>query len=65
MANIKVLEDLKRKSNNFHFENELFIIFSESGFEHDLVGISKIEKNVILIDGDTIARMIRTKTIPS
>ena len=65
MANIKVLEDLKRKSNNFHFENELFIIFSESGFEQDLVGISKIEKNVILIDGDTMARMIRTKTIPS
>ena len=65
MANIKVLEDLKRKSNNFDFENELFIIFSESGFERDLVAISKIEKNVILIDGDAMARMIRTKIIPS
>ncbi len=62
-ANIGVLENLKGKSTSFDFGRKIFIIFSEAGFEPDLVELSKIEKNVILIDGNTMEEIIRTKTV--
>ena len=62
-ANIKILEDLKRKSNHFDFENKIFIIFSKSGFEPDLVQLSDIEKDIILIHRDTMSRIIKTRSV--
>ncbi len=58
-ADINILNELKRKSSIFDFDNKLYIIFSYSGFNNDLITVSSIEKNVILIDGKKMENLLK------
>lgn len=55
---IKELNKLKEKSAhiNGHYENKYFYLFSKSGFDDELVSLSKVDKNIILIDIDEICK---------
>ncbi len=56
---LDIFENLKRKASLFNSINNIYIIFSFSGFKDDLRNISKIEKNVILIDSKTMENTIK------
>jgi len=56
---IDILNELKRKSNLFNFSDVIYIIFSFNGFENDLISIANIEKNIILVDSQDMARMLK------
>ena len=49
-SGIIALEKLKRKASIFHLDNKLYLLFSLSDFDEDLIKISEIEDNVILIN---------------
>jgi AAA+ ATPase superfamily predicted ATPase len=49
-SGIAALEELKRKSGIFGFDNKLYILFSLHDFDKDLINISEIENNVILVN---------------
>ena len=49
-SGIIALEKLKAKASTFHFDNKLYLLFSLNDFDEDLIKISEIEDNVILID---------------
>ncbi len=58
-AGIDVLDNLKRKASLFNTINNTYIIFSYTGFKDDLINISKIEKDVVLIDSGKMENIIK------
>ena len=57
-SGIIALEKLITKASTFHFDNKLYLLFSLSDFDEDLIKISEIEDNVILINITQMARIL-------
>ena len=57
-SGMAIFEELKRKSDIFHFDNKLYIIFSLHDFDKDLINMSEIENDVILINIKQMAAIL-------
>ena len=62
-SGIAALEELKRKSGIFGFDNKLYILFSLHDFDRNLINISEIENNVILINIEQMAAILDKSVI--